>query len=154
MFKHNIIISVQLVSLYLNIFLWTTQRGAAVNEIRPCPKWLPFNIWTLGHRPSLSHTSLPNNDSCDKTRKLGLQVTSHPLLDQLFTWLQSDAMSCNWKCWNQVYTPQSIYDIANSIWVRSWNCGCLVTRFCYQLTAKPGNKTAAVPWPDPYLYSE
>ena len=34
--------------------------------------------------------------------------------------------------------------------VRSRNCGCLVTRFCYQLIAKPGNKTAAVSWPDPY----
>ena len=36
------------------------------------------------------------------------------------------------------------------IWVRSRNCGCLVTCFCYQLIAKPGNKTAAVSWPDPY----
>ena len=36
------------------------------------------------------------------------------------------------------------------IWVRSWNCGCLVTWFCYQLIAKSGNKTAAVSWPDPY----
>ena len=39
------------------------------------------------------------------------------------------------------------------IWVRSRNCGCLVTWFCYQMIAKPGNKsykTAAVPWPDPY----
>ena len=36
------------------------------------------------------------------------------------------------------------------IWIRSRNCGCLVTWFCYQLIAKPGNKTAAVPWPDPY----
>ena len=36
------------------------------------------------------------------------------------------------------------------IWVRSRNCGCLVTWFCYQLIAKPGNKTAAVLWPDPY----
>ena len=35
------------------------------------------------------------------------------------------------------------------IWVRSRNCGCLVTWFCYQLIAKPGNKIAAVPWPDP-----
>ena len=26
----------------------------------------------------------------------------------------------------------------------------LVTWFCYQLIAKPGNKTATVPWPDPY----
>ena len=36
------------------------------------------------------------------------------------------------------------------IWVRSWNCGCLVTWFFYQLIAKPGNKTATVSWPDPY----
>ena len=36
------------------------------------------------------------------------------------------------------------------IWVRSRNCGCLVTWFCYQLIAKPGNKTAAASWPDPY----
>ena len=39
-----------------------------------------------------------------------------------------------------------------NIWVRSRNCGCLVTWFCYQLIAKPGNKTAAVSWPDPYLF--
>ena len=37
-----------------------------------------------------------------------------------------------------------------TIWVRSRNCGCLVTWFYYQLIAKPGNKTAAVLWPDPY----
>ena len=37
------------------------------------------------------------------------------------------------------------------IWVRSRNCGCLVTWFCHQLIAKPGNKTAAVSWPDPYM---
>ena len=34
--------------------------------------------------------------------------------------------------------------------VKSWNCGCLVTWFCYQLIAKPGNKIAAflMTWPD------
>ena len=37
-----------------------------------------------------------------------------------------------------------------NIWVRSRNCGCLVTWFCYLLIAKPGNKTDTVPWPDPY----
>ena len=36
------------------------------------------------------------------------------------------------------------------IWARSQNCGCLVTWFCYQLIAKPGNKTDAVSWPDLY----
>ena len=43
---------------------------------------------------------------------------------------------------------------ASCIWVRSRDCGCLVTWFCYQLIAKPDNKTAAVPWPDrPYSIS-
>ena len=37
------------------------------------------------------------------------------------------------------------------IWVRSRNCSCFVTWFCYQLIAKPGNKTATVPWLDPYI---
>ena len=38
-----------------------------------------------------------------------------------------------------------------TIWVRSQRCGgCLVTWFCYQLIAKPSNKTAAPLWPDPY----
>ena len=36
------------------------------------------------------------------------------------------------------------------IWVRSRRCGCLVTWFCYHLIAKPGNKTAAHSWPEPY----
>ena len=38
-----------------------------------------------------------------------------------------------------------------SIWVTSQNCDCHVTWFCYQLIAKPGNKTATVSWPDPYI---
>ena len=38
------------------------------------------------------------------------------------------------------------------IWVGSWRCSCLVTWFCYQLIAKPCNKTAAPPWPDLSLY--
>ena len=36
------------------------------------------------------------------------------------------------------------------IWVRSRRCSCLVTWFCYQLIAKPGNKAAShtpVTWP-------
>ena len=42
------------------------------------------------------------------------------------------------------------FSFPKCIWVRSWNCGCLVTWFCYQLIAKPGNKTATVSWSDPY----
>ena len=40
------------------------------------------------------------------------------------------------------------------IWVGSRNCDCLVTWFCYQLIAKPDNKTATVPWPDPYAMAK
>ena len=36
------------------------------------------------------------------------------------------------------------------IWVRSRRWGCLVTWFCYQLIAKPDNKTVSPLWPDPY----
>ena len=37
------------------------------------------------------------------------------------------------------------------IWIRSKRCGCLVTWFCYQMIAtKPGIKTTASSWPDPY----
>ena len=35
-------------------------------------------------------------------------------------------------------------------WVRSRKCGCLVTWFCYQMIAKPGNKTATASLSDPY----
>ena len=34
------------------------------------------------------------------------------------------------------------------IWVRLWRCSCLATWFCFQVIAKPGNKTAASLWPD------
>ena len=37
------------------------------------------------------------------------------------------------------------------MWVGSRNCGCLVAWICYQLMAKPGSRTATVPWPDPYV---
>ena len=43
-------------------------------------------------------------------------------------------------------------NLIHNIWVKSRNCGCLVTWFCYQLIAKPGNKTATVSWPDPYVW--
>ena len=39
-----------------------------------------------------------------------------------------------------------------NIWVRSQRWASLVTWFCYHLIAKPGNKTGAPLWPDPYLH--
>ena len=40
-----------------------------------------------------------------------------------------------------------------NIWVRTPSCGCLATWFCYQLIAKPGNKTATILRPDPYTHA-
>ena len=50
------------------------------------------------------------------------------------------------KQWEWFDGPFLIHDMGQVS-----NCGCLVTWFCYQLIAKPGNKTATVPWPDPYV---
>ena len=36
--------------------------------------------------------------------------------------------------------------------VRSRRCACLVTWFCYEIIAKPGDKTDTPSWPDPYAY--
>ena len=36
------------------------------------------------------------------------------------------------------------------IWLRSWRLAFHVTWFCYHLMAKPGNKTGAPSWPEPY----
>ena len=79
-------------------------------------------------------------------------------------WFHEDVMTCKW-CPNYRSFARGInatsyqfylgwistnYDqLWEIIWVRSQNCGCLVTWFCYQLIAKPGNKTAVVSWPDP-----
>ena len=64
--------------------------------------------------------------------------------------------TCHVFTYNQPCYVESPMHLTHRRWVkhicirvRSWNCGCLVTWFCYQLIAKPGNKTATVPWPDP-----
>ena len=36
-------------------------------------------------------------------------------------------------------------------WIKSRKCGCLVTWFCYELIAKPGNKTATIPMTRPNI---
>ena len=56
-----------------------------------------------------------------------------------------------YQCRNSHYKDMGIPIPGKTIfiWVRSRRCVCLVTWFCYQLIAKPGNKTAAPTWPDP-----
>ena len=58
---------------------------------------------------------------------------------------------CVTCCATTAFTWQASATCYFCIWVRSRNWGCFVTWFCYQLIAKPGNKTASVPWPDPYI---
>ena len=57
-----------------------------------------------------------------------------------------------WHCIDVVCLAHDYILLWICIWVRSRNCGCFVTWFCYQLIAKPGNKTAAVSLPDSYIH--
>ena len=50
-----------------------------------------------------------------------------------------------WRGINYRVTCGNVYGSGHRTTVVS-----IVTWFCYQLIAKPGNKTTAVPWPDPY----
>ena len=58
-------------------------------------------------------------------------------------------LSTDWYYWNK-----RDHCCLKNTCVRSRNCGCVVTWFCYQLIAKPGNKTATVSWPDPHRFCE
>ena len=54
-------------------------------------------------------------------------------------------------CELQYYHDCTVVVFKKYIWVRSRNRGSLVTWFCYQMIAKPGNKIATVSWPEPYM---
>ena len=61
-------------------------------------------------------------------------------------------LQTSWQlvCWwyivwiNDICVTNTSDKKCNIIWVRTRNCGCLVTWFCYRQIAKPGNKTATV----------
>ena len=55
--------------------------------------------------------------------------------------------TCNWE------TDVICATLVLYMWVGPRNCGCLVAWICYQLMANPGSRTAAVPWPDPYVFT-
>ena len=55
--------------------------------------------------------------------------------------------TCNWE------TDVICATLVLCMWVGSRNCGCLVAWFCYQLMVKPGSRTVAIPWPDPYVFT-
>ena len=50
----------------------------------------------------------------------------------------------------EITTTKRYFNVILMIWVRSGRWACLVTWFCYQRIAKPGNKTVPPSWPDPY----
>ena len=89
----------------------------------------------------------PNSDKRCKT----------PWLSSLLFWRSIDhdlqVQIFNLKVPNS-HTNYTTSPDSHTIWVRSRNCGCLVTWFCYQLIAKPGNKTAAALWPGTHFTND
>ena len=62
----------------------------------------------------------------------------------------ANELQSNWF-WYLMYSSTMVSSTFKTCGSGHGTCGCLVTWFCYQLIAKPGNKTATVPWPDPYV---
>ena len=83
----------------------------------------------------------------------GLNIFGTIMTQSVIAWFAYPRISLFWKSVTfYIRRHSNLIKSINFIWVRSRNCGCLVTWICYQLIAKPGNKTATVPWPDPYHY--
>ena len=99
--------------------------------------WISF--WTNNQEASEMRYS--------NTHVMSYSVTKPPWVDPLG--LRHIPLS---NCLGQVKLPIRQVDFSKVIGVRSQRCGCLVTWFCYQLIAKPGNKTATPLWPDPSIF--
>ena len=92
----------------------------------------------------------------DESRHASERRLSHDLANLLFIKLRCGTPLLTTTIGTRVsYTNRglkiSVWISASCRWVRSWNCDGLVTWFCYQLIAKPGNKTATVSWPNPVV---
>ena len=82
----------------------------------------------------------------------------HVMVSQRYRWVKYSAVSLQFYPKSTQKAPHIARDMGcpfvapnSDIWVRAWSWGCLVTWFCYHLIAKPGNETASVSWPDPYI---
>ena len=89
----------------------------------------------------------PKSNQFGRWPRSGCQIAGHSFC--MFSWECTETpnfqifwLGCPWNLTD---------DLQKVIWVRLWRCGCLVTWFCYQLTARPSNKKAAPSWPDPYV---
>ena len=98
-------------------------------------KYMNISIYTLSYADNL-HIP-PVSDSFRRFRTMMIMTNKYDLWVIIIIVLNCMKLSktggiCILMC----------VHIIMYIWVRSRNCGCLVTWFCYQLIAKPGNKTA------------
>ena len=133
-----------------------------------------FLIWTLfdiflslqlencsnhiKNKKSYNHKLITIYSQCDTCiRKLATEQPTIHEQKKYHKGIQCYRIEASWvskKTWQS--GQETYFGFLNNVihkWVRSRNCGCLVTWFCYQLIAKPGNKTATVSWPDPNSYS-
>ena len=117
----------------LNLVNIGSGNGLLPDSTKPLPEPMLTNTnrqWCLG-------SGFTNNS----TLRIGSRIT--PLSQ---SWLRNLVIQSDW-----IFHENWPWGIQlKMIWVGSQNCSCLVTWFCYQLIAKPGNKTAAVSWPDTY----
>ena len=100
-------------------------------------------VLAIGHQES--NPIMNARVTCHIISLLHYYAFTETLLQQA-VWAEPDS----WYCFEFSNVVWLWLANIGSIWVRSRNCGCLVTWFCYQLIAKPGNKTATVSWPGPY----
>ena len=78
----------------------------------------------------------------------GIRIENHAQDTTTYNLQNETSSSCGMFRLQSTSTSPLIF---SNKWVRSRRCGCFVTWFCYQLIAKPGNKTAAPSWPDPNI---
>ena len=113
--------------------------------------WLSADVLVTTPQPQIQ--TRPSDSSCTRSCKSNILhgKEGQYLHDSNKNTSSYIDMFCKWNLFNSLWCWRTWSWLVWGIWVRSRNCGCLVTWICYQLIAKPGNKTAAVPWPDPYL---
>ena len=127
---------------------------AQASDIQMERRQVVFLCWEQNSNPSGSQTPNRQQTECPLTNRLSYRGSKKLELDSPSLWSASIQPTWSHSC--LAFAPGSgdiwfcVY-LFFYIWVRSWNCSCLVTWFCYQLIAKPGNKTATVSWPDPYI---
>ena len=123
-------------------FVWSTLHRKVCKLITDV--LLPFKIhFSFGSLHYCCLSALLTVNSYLTGVKFSLNMVSPP--SQIIWQIQKQTLGLSPTFQDAV--SQESYRV---IWVRSRNCGCLVTWFCYQLIAKPGNKTATVSWPYPY----